>query len=64
VSELRERQEGMLQIVEKLTEGGNLNRQMTQQQSLSESKLRREMDGGDSWWMNGNLGAISSNLFL
>jgi hypothetical protein len=33
-------------------------------QSLSESKLRREMDGGDSWWMNGNLGAISSNLFL
>jgi hypothetical protein len=26
--------------------------------------LRREMDGGDSWWMNGNLGAISSNLFL
>jgi hypothetical protein len=59
--ELRERQEGMMQIVEKLIEGGKLIRQMTQQQAntiqlkkvhnLTENKLRRAMNECGFWWM-------------
>jgi hypothetical protein len=59
--ELRERQEGMMQIAEKLIEGGKLIRQMTQQQAntiqlkkvhnLTENKLRRAMNECGFWWM-------------
>jgi hypothetical protein len=51
----------MMQIVEKLIEGGKLIRQMTQQQAntiqlkkvhnLTENKLRRAMNEYGFWWM-------------
>jgi hypothetical protein len=51
----------MMQIAEKLIEGGKLIRQMTQQQAntiqlkkvhnLTENKLRRAMNEYGFWWM-------------